>query len=597
MKRSASHHRDAPASSGPWKSLKFSAAMLAASVGLEVRGHEVPHAADSNGNQAVLSDRSPTNQECVFDSLIYPGVGSAKAQSKAVIDPGEKYAVLLSLFEQLKNLPIPESFTPGARYPEGSPDAKVHHLVREMATTYCELLNTHRGFVGRNTPSFPFLGKLITWTREGTITLPHKDAVPSQVRAAIELMWECELSDAISQGGKSYSVEFVMDQLKGNRQAWAATNNMGASIPDLVDARSIPASWSFSQHTLYALGITNWAASKLASGEPLQTQDRTIIQKALSEMCAQPALDLSRIARGNNNGVDISQIGLWSKIFALRVLGDVEDHQELIELLPENLRKGTNRGIVKRSLQDGVLRDVLAFKKDPKLNVGLGGSFFHTTMTFSALSSLRPDQQEVVVPDYLEVLAKAGSTDDVWPYDPTRGFHVAETPRSSAGRGMPIHYCRFLFKPSTENAQKAISALDQFYNYSGTLQANVSREGTHAGPDRIAPYYWAPGLYYAGRLCLELSRRPDLLSPQDVTRLALVTEKITTSALASFDPRHRIITHPGIGTFQQTGPTFSTALTMAAFRDLAQTRSALTSALTPKEIPPATTDGGTPESP
>lgn len=575
MKRSAPQYRDATASSDPWRSLKFSAAFLAASAGPNVVDSDRHLRADEPvarpiGAQLDTSD----NQGASFDSLVFSNERSVDARASANVpaEHREKYEKLLQSFEALQGLPIPASYTPGVENPADSVETNALACVRDIAAQYTTLLAIHRDSVGKDLPSFPFLGKMTTWIREGALVLPSKDTPPGAARYAIEQMWEYELSEAIALEGRKTTIPFVMNELHENRQAWSSRNSMGRVIPRLVDAESISSSWGFSQHTLFALGITSWAAAKLERGEVLSPEDQLVTQRALRSMLDQTIFDLSRVLRGERLGRDVSQIAVWARIFGLRVLEDAGRHPELIALLPEAVREEKSRQALNVSLRDDIHRSVSAFRQNNKMNTGITGSFFHTSMTFSALAAVSPDHRESLVPYYLEKVLKQGTSESVWPYDPTRGFHVVETPRSSAGRGLPVHYCRLLTDRSATNAEKAISGLEQFYTYSGSLQANVSREGTHAGPDRLAPYYWAPGLYYAGRLSAELSQAHDILGPQEFRRLAIITDKITTAGLASFVQRHRIITHPGEATFQQIGPTFSTALTMAALRDLESAR-------------------------
>ncbi len=581
MKRSVSQHRDATTSSDPWRSLKFSAAFLAASTAPTFGEVSKAVRADDASSQSLrIRDNEANDRGALAQVVPLPDGRSLdpRALTNVPVEHQEQYGQLMKSFEALKELPLPTVFVPGVEHPGDSAEAHTQLHVRELAIRYAELLAIHRDAVGKNTPSFPFLAKMTTWIREGTLVLPSRDASPRGVREALEQMWEYELSEAIAKAGKEITIPVVMDRLQENRTAWAAKNTMGSVIPHLRDADSISSSWTLSQQTLVALGITNWAVAKIERGENLSGEERALAQNSLRAMLEQPIFDLSRASRQERLGTDISQIAVWARIFALRVLEDVEPHPDIIALLPEGLRDPAKRQNLKLLLQDDIYRTVSAFKKNSAMNVGKTGSFFHTTMTFSAIAALRPEHRDALAPFYLEKVFKSGATESVWPYDPTRGLHVVETPRSSASRGLSVQYCRFLLTPSAENAEKAIAALERFYMYSGSLQANVAREGTHAGPDRIAPYYWAPGLYYAGRLCSALSESNEIMTPEDRRRLAMVSEQITTSALASFMPRHNIITHPGQATFQQIGPTFSTALTMTALRDLERTQRILAGA-------------------
>ena len=571
MKCGASQNRDATASSDLWKSLKFSAAFLAASVFPEqTENHPSPSSESPCGIAATASLDAARVEVNLFDSLTLPASQNSQTLRAATLSPEDKvkYESLLRKFDQLKELPLPSFFTPVTVYLPGSPDANTHQHIRDMAALYVELLNAHRGLVGKNTPSFPFLGKMTSWLREGAVVLGDVNSPAAEVRAAGERMWEYELSEAVARNGAGLSAPSVMDRLQANRGAWGERNPLGSPIPDLVDAGAIPSSWTLSQRSLVALGTTSWAAARIDRGAALSDLDHGIVKRSLAAMLAHPFISAHQPPAHSRHHIDISQIAVWAEIFAIRTLDLVDQHPLLISSFPSNLQSPDTRAALKCSLQDDICRSIEAFKRDPEMNKGIGGSFFHTSLTFTAISALRSDQRDPLTSLYLAKVYKDGAADDLWPYDTTRGFHVTETPRSSAGRGLAVNYCRFVSDPSTAHAQKAIAALEQFYMYSGSLQANVSREGTHAGPDLLAPYYWAPGLYHAGRLCSEISERPTLLRSEDSLRLRDITGKIVRSALASFDPRHAVITHPGEATFQQIGPTFSTGLTMAALRDL-----------------------------
>ena len=475
-------------------------------------------------------------------------------------NPRELYQELLALREQLSEIPLPTELSSERVWGPNTPEGKAHQLMKKMALGYAELFEVHRATPGRDGNPFPFL--------EG-VTKIFRDRALAGIKggvSAAERLWEQELSLAMAKRGEKQTTQEILEKLMENRSLWAARNEMGQSLPLISGSNRITDSYELSQPALFALGVSSWASQKLSNGQPLNPEDRSILSKALSEHFSHPFFEDPAKSPNSRGSLDISQIATWGKIYSIDIINQIESQPELVKSAPSILRDRKSREALKSAIQDNLYFNLKAFKKDPSMENGVGGSFFHTSLTFSALGVLKKEQIDDLFPNFRMI--REEKNDGSYPYTPARGPNSGETQRSSAGRGASVSLARLLHDPSKESAEKAVEALEQFFSYSGSHKAHVAREGVHSGNDAIAPYYWAPGLQSAGKLAKLVSEKAHLLSSEFQGRLEQVLVNVNNAAKASFDPRTNVVTHPGVSTFQQTGPTFSTGLTMSALHDV-----------------------------
>jgi hypothetical protein len=91
------------------------------------------------------------------------------------------------------------------------------------------------------------------------------------------------------------------------------------------------------------------------------------------------------------------------------------------------------------------------------------------------------------------------------------------TPRGASGRAIPFYLALYL-NGAGDEATKAvyrdrlIASLEQFRDHLKSLESQIPREGTHVGPDGLAPYFYYPNMIYATaatKLLLERGRLSD----------------------------------------------------------------------------------------
>ena len=481
------------------------------------------------------------------------GIGSSSLAS-------QKYSELVQMKNLLSTLPLPNKFD-SFQKSETNPDlAKVQSLMRRMAHTYTELFDYHRRFPGKDVNDFPIIEDINEILRKQTGAERYGGVSPAEV------LWENELSMAMAESGVKRDTGAVLDALAKNRGSWAAHNSMGSSLPNLKDAaRTIP-SYDLSKSALVALGIASWASSKIKNGSNLTESERQLVEKTLSTLFSHPYFSTPDRGPDSAGKIDLGQISTWGKIYSLDVINLISSDPQLLKLAPQKIKDSTQRASLVKTIQDNLFLNLTALKSNPAMEDGIGGSFFHTSLTFAAFGVLRKEQIDFLYPKFRMIREAKG--DGTWPYTPARGPNSGETRRSSSARAAPVALTQLIHDPSEKSANEGVKALEQLFNFSGSLKAHVAREGVHSGEDYLAPYYWAPGLQSAGKLAKQLSDQQHLLSPEYKARLSNVINNLTNSARASYETNHGIITHPGVATFQQLGPTFSTSLTMNALHNL-----------------------------
>lgn len=396
--------------------------------------------------------------------------------------------------------------------------------------------------------------------------------------STLERAWEHALSKAMNDLATSSSDEVLNDVFK-NYSQWARQNDMGESLPRIAGAPRIRDSWDFAGETLESMGLAAAAAAKLQAGKELTSEEENLLKASLNKWADHPYVKL----RPNENNepslrTQGNQVLKWGKVFSIELMRELERTPGLQEFLPSSLKEEGAFKTLQTAMEKSLLGNFKTFFGGTTED-GVGGSNDHSAMAFAMLNSLNPKDQGDFMNRLNELLDSKGSKPGLFPYAPFRNLPINASYRDSAGRAVALALAQFQSNPNEENMQKALDGLEQFNDFSGSLRSHVTRSGVHAGTDRLAPYYWSPNLFSAGRLVSEMGRavqqNPNSFSEESKSRLTRGIDFLEKSVLSTWNPDTQSFAHMGKETYQQLGPPAVTAPSLTTLRHIGLARSYL----------------------